>query len=169
MEKTYSLAELNQMDQAAFTEALGAVFEDTPAIAHQAWYQRPFPTAESLHHCMIEIVQSMPLADQLTLIRAHPDLGSRVQMADASVQEQTSVGLDRLTPEEHACFLSLNQNYRTKFGFPFIMAVAGQSKKQILTAFAERLDHAQSTEIRQALQEIGKIAWFRLKAWISEP
>lgn len=166
---TYSLTELNQMDQPAFTAALGSVFEDTPAIAHTAWHQRPFPTIKSLHDCMIEIVQSMSLADQLVLINAHPDLGSRVQMAVASLQEQSGAGLDRLTPEEYSRFQTLNQTYRTKFGFPFIMAVAGQTKEQILTAFTQRLDHAKSTEIQQALQEIGKIAGLRLKAWVNEP
>lgn len=169
MTVTYSLSELNQLDQAAFTAALGAVFEETPAIADQAWHHRPFATVEALHRCMIAIVQAMPSADQLALIRAHPDLGSRVHMADASLQEQAGAGLDRLTPEEYACFQTLNRNYRTKFGFPFIMAVAGQTKDHVLTAFTQRLDQAESIEIQHALEEIGKIAWFRLKVWVSEP
>lgn len=160
---------LNQMDQAAFTAALGEVFEETPAIAAQAWHHRPFATLEALHHCMLKQVEAMPSSEQLALIRAHPDLGARVQMADASVQEQAGAGLDQLTPEEYSYLLHLNQDYRTKFQFPFIMAVAGQTKKSILDAFACRLENSPPAETQQALREIGQIAWFRLQAWVIEP
>ncbi|MBD0336006.1 MAG: 2-oxo-4-hydroxy-4-carboxy-5-ureidoimidazoline decarboxylase [Cyanobacteria bacterium Co-bin13] len=165
---TYSLSALNQMDQATFTAALAEVFEDTPAIAAQSWQHRPFSSVKSLHQCMIDIVQALPLANQLALLRAHPDLGGRVQMADASVQEQASVGLNQLTAEEYEQFLSLNQRYREKFKFPFIMAVAGQTQASILKAFAHRLENPEAEEIQQALQEVGQIAWFRLNAWIKE-
>ncbi|MBD0267620.1 2-oxo-4-hydroxy-4-carboxy-5-ureidoimidazoline decarboxylase [Pseudanabaena sp. FACHB-2040] len=165
---TYSLAALNQMDQATFTATLAAVFEDTPAIAAQTWHHRPFSSLKSLHQAMSEIVQAQSLADQLALLRAHPDLGGRVQMADASVQEQASVGLNQLTAEEYEQFLSLNQRYREKFKFPFIMAVAGQTQASILKAFAQRLENSETEEIQQALQEVSKIAWFRLNAWIKE-
>jgi 2-oxo-4-hydroxy-4-carboxy-5-ureidoimidazoline decarboxylase len=164
----HTLSALNQMDQAAFTAALGAAFEETPAIAAQAWHHRPFDSLKALHQCMADIVQALPLADQLALLRAHPDLGSRVQMADASVQEQASVGLDQLTPEDYERFLSLNQRYREKFGFPFIMAVAGQTQAAILSAFAQRLENPESTEIQQALQEVSKIAGFRLQTWVQD-
>lgn len=160
---------LNQMDQAAFTTALGDVFEATPAIASQVWHQRPFPTVRALHRHMLEQVESMALADQLALIRAHPDLGARVKMAAASVQEQVGAGLDQLSPEEYNRLLRLNQDYRTKFQFPFIMAVAGQTKESILNAFTQRLENSETTEIQQALREIGQIAWFRLQAWVIEP
>lgn len=165
----YSLKELNQMDQAAFTTALGAVFEATPAIATQTWHQRPFASLAALHHCLVHTMQTLPPTEQLALIQAHPDLGSRVQMAVASQQEQAAAGLDQLTPEERDRFFRLNQTYRTKFQFPFIMAVADQRKEMILQAFSQRLENTQATEIQQALLEISQIAWFRLQVWVVEP
>ncbi|MER3433475.1 MAG: OHCU decarboxylase [Leptolyngbya sp. ERB_1_1] len=158
----YSLTELNQMEQSAFTEALGEIFEQTPTIAAQAWEHRPFTNVDDLHQKMIVIVNSMTDEQQLALICAHPDLGSKAKMADASVQEQAGVGLDRLTPEEYNRFHRLNERYKSQFGFPFIIAVKNHTKSSILEAFETRLDHSQPTEMRQAIAEISQIAYFRL-------
>jgi 2-oxo-4-hydroxy-4-carboxy-5-ureidoimidazoline decarboxylase len=165
----YSLATINQMSQAEFEAAFGAVFEHTPAIATAAWASRPFQTLDQLHQAMVMAVTQLDPADQLSLIRAHPDLGSKVTMADASVQEQAGVGLDRLSAEEYQRFTTLNEAYKARFGFPFIVAVKGHSKASILAAFEQRLQHSASEELAQALSEIGKIAAFRLQALVSEP
>lgn len=159
----YSFSELNQMSQTDFVAALGAVFEDTPAIAQQVWHQRPFKDRKELHQCMVNAVKSASPTDQLALIRAHPDLGSKAKMAIASVQEQAGVGLDRLSPEEYDRFTALNQAYRKKFGFPFIIAVKNHTKTSLLEAFAHRLQNPSVTEIDQALGEIAQIAEFRLR------
>ena len=159
----YTIAEINQMTQPEFVSAFGTVFEDTPSIAEQVWHHRPFHDLANLHQTMITLVAQMSEDAQLTLIRAHPDLGSRVQMAPASVQEQTNVGLDRLSSAEYRQFQHLNTTYQTKFGFPFIMAVKGQTKEAILAAFAKRLEHTAVQEQQQAMLEIGKIARFRLE------
>ncbi|MDX2228389.1 MAG: 2-oxo-4-hydroxy-4-carboxy-5-ureidoimidazoline decarboxylase [Leptolyngbyaceae cyanobacterium bins.349] len=163
----YTLAELNQMSQAEFVTALGAVFEDTPAIAQTTWQQRPFTDLTDLHRRMVAVVQAMTEVDQLALICAHPDLGSKAKMADASVQEQAGVGLDRLSPEEFDRFHALNQQYRDTFGFPFIIAVKGHTKASILAAFEQRLTHDRATEHQQALTEIAQIARFRLEDLLS--
>jgi 2-oxo-4-hydroxy-4-carboxy-5-ureidoimidazoline decarboxylase len=162
----YSIAQLNQMSQSEFVERLGAVFEETPTIAAQVWDQRPFADVDDLHQKMIAIVKTMSQADQLRLIRAHPDLGSKAKMAEASVQEQSGVGLDRLSPQEYARFQSLNQAYKDKFGFPFIVAVKDHSKSSVLDAFDRRLKNSLSAEITQALIEISTIAHFRLMSLI---
>ena len=158
----YSIKELNQMSQADFVKHLGAVFEETPTIAQQAWQQRPFVDVDDLHQKMVTIVNAMSQTEQLALIRAHPDLGTKAKMAAASVQEQSGVGLDRLTAQDYARFQSLNQAYQTKFGFPFIVAVKNHTQSSILEAFEKRLEHSFSTEITQALTEISTIAHFRL-------
>jgi 2-oxo-4-hydroxy-4-carboxy-5-ureidoimidazoline decarboxylase len=158
----YSLSELNQMSQADFVAALGAVFEDTPAIAQQVWHHRPFQDAIDLHRCMVDAVKSASPAEQLALIRAHPDLGSKAKMAIASVQEQAGAGLDRLRPEEYDQFTVLNQAYKEKFGFPFIIAVKNHTTASILEAFVHRLKNSAAIEIKQALSEITQIAEFRL-------
>jgi 2-oxo-4-hydroxy-4-carboxy-5-ureidoimidazoline decarboxylase len=158
----YSLSELNRMTQADFVTALGAVFEDTPAIAQQVWHQRPFKDRIELYQCMVDAVKSASSAEKLELIRAHPDLGSKAKMAIASVQEQAGAGLDRLSPEEYDRFTALNRAYREKFGFPFIIAVKNHTKTSILEDFVHRLENSSATEIDRALSEIAQIAEFRL-------
>jgi 2-oxo-4-hydroxy-4-carboxy-5-ureidoimidazoline decarboxylase len=159
---TYSIAAFNQMSQAEFVAAVGAVFEDTPAIAAQAWATRPFTTVTDLHQKLVAVMQQSRPAEQLALICAHPDLGSRLKMAEASVQEQSGAGLDRLSPEEFDRFQILNQRYKTKFGFPFIIAVRNQTRASILEAFDRRLQNSVEAERQQALTEISQIAHLRL-------
>jgi 2-oxo-4-hydroxy-4-carboxy-5-ureidoimidazoline decarboxylase len=158
----YTIATLNQMDQTAFVAVLGDVFEHTPAIAAQAWNHRPFQDVDDLHQTMVNVMNNLTLEEKLTLMRSHPDLGSRVQMAIASVKEQAGVGLDRLSPEEYQQFQQLNQAYREKFGFPFIIAVRHHTIATILEAFSQRLQNAIDIEIEQTLSEIAKITKFRL-------
>ncbi len=163
---SYTLDQLNAMPQAEFIQAIGPVFEDTPAIAAQVWPQRPFASVAELHRRMVAIAQAMPPETKLALIQAHPDLGTRVAMAEASVAEQNQAGLTSLSPEEYDRFQSLNQQYKEKFGFPFILAVAGHTKTSILANFSQRLENSVDIEQRTALQEIETIARLRLEAWI---
>lgn len=158
----YSIDKINQMSQEEFVEAFGNVFEETPAIAHQAWEHRPFVDATHLHMQMLRVVNEMDQESQLTFIRAHPELGSKTKMADASVQEQTKAGLDRLTSEEYQDFQRLNQAYRNKFGFPFIIAVKNYTKDSILETFNNRLNNSFDAEIQQTLSEIAQITQLRL-------
>lgn len=115
----YTIAQLNQMTQSEFTEALGEIWEETPEIAQQAWRSKPFADLEALHQAMGAVVNSMSESEQIKLIKAHPDLGSKAEMADASVQEQAGAGLDRLSESEYQRFQSLNQDYKDKFDFPY--------------------------------------------------
>ena len=156
------IAQLNQASQQEFVEVLGMLFEHTPEIAQKAWHYRPFVDAIDLHQKMVEVVNLMSIEEQIALIRAHPDLGSKALMAQASVQEQAGLGLDKLTAQEYDDFQSLNQAYRDKFGFPLIIAVKNQTKASILDAFKSRLPNNLETEIEQAIAQINKIAWFRL-------
>lgn len=162
----YTLNQLNHMDQTAFVAAVGAVFEHTPQIAAQAWLHRPFQDVDQLHQTMATIVQSLTESEQLALIRAHPDLGSRAKMAPASVSEQAGAGLDRLSPEEYERFQTLNRQYLTKFDFPFIIAVKQHTKASILEAFDCRLQSSREEERAQAIAEITQIAKFRLLDWV---
>ncbi|MBZ8178873.1 2-oxo-4-hydroxy-4-carboxy-5-ureidoimidazoline decarboxylase [Oscillatoria salina] len=164
----YSLTELNQMNREEFVDALGEVFEDTPAIAQKVWEQKPFTDLSQLHQKMVNIVENFSPDRQLKLIRAHPDLGSKAKMAPASVNEQAGVGLDRLDLAEYDRFQLLNQAYKNKFGFPFILAVKDRDKDSILEEFERRLGNSLLAEKQQALKEIFTIAWFRLKAMIRE-
>ncbi|WP_373542284.1 2-oxo-4-hydroxy-4-carboxy-5-ureidoimidazoline decarboxylase [Chamaesiphon sp.] len=160
----YSLAQINRMDRHQFIQALGEIFEHTPTIADRVWHQRPFNSIEDLHQKMMTVVMGFDLEQKLALVRAHPDLGSKVKMAVASVQEQAGVGLDRLHPTEFAKFQQLNQSYTEKFDFPFIIAVKNHNKSSILAAFDRRLQNSAEVELATAMEEISQIARFRLLA-----
>lgn len=162
MAQNYTLHRLNQLDQSAFTIVLGDIFEETPAIAAQAWFARPFKTIADLHSAMVAVVRSLPLEEQEDLIQAHPDLGSRAQMATASVQEQAGVGLDQLSAADYQRLLTLNRAYQARFGFPFIIAVRNHTQASIFAALEERLQHSLDEERDRALAEIFEIARLRL-------
>ncbi|KJH70826.1 2-oxo-4-hydroxy-4-carboxy-5-ureidoimidazoline decarboxylase [Aliterella atlantica] len=161
---TYTIAQINSMSQDEFVAALGAVFEETPAIARSTWQKRPFADVTDLHQQMVNAVKAMSKQQQLTLIRVHPDLGSKVKMAEASVQEQSGVGLDRLTAQEYQRFEQLNAAYKAKFGFPLIVAVKNHTKDSIFATFDERLENSADREFERAIAEIYQIAQFRLLA-----
>jgi len=162
----YKIFELNKMSQEKFTATLGEIWEETPQISELAWHSRPFEDVTSLYKAMVTVVNSMDEAEQLTLIKAHPDLGTKTKMAEASVQEQAGVGLDRLSESEYQRFQALNQAYKDKFDFPFIVAVKNHTKESILQSFEARLNNTQEQEKQQALTEISKIAQLRLRSSI---
>jgi OHCU decarboxylase len=114
----------------------------------------------------VATMREMAPEQKLDLIRAHPDLAGRLalakQLTDDSTKEQGSAGLDRLSPEELARFTAINDAYRERFGFPFIMAVKGATKEQILTGFESRIGNSVETETAEALKQIERIALLRL-------
>ena len=161
----YTLAELNALERAEFVAALGGIFEHSPWVAERAWAARPFADVGALHAAMVAVVQRADANDQLALIRAHPDLGTRLgraALSASSASEQAGVGLDRLSDMEFARFQSLNTAYRERFGFPFIIAVRGHTRATILAAFERRLRHDADAERAAALVEVGEIARYRL-------
>jgi 2-oxo-4-hydroxy-4-carboxy-5-ureidoimidazoline decarboxylase len=161
-----TLAELNRLDQAAFTATLGSVFEASPWVAAGAFPSRPFASLDDLHEAMARVARGAPRADQLALLREHPDLAGKLArtgaISAASVAEQASVGLDALTEEEARRFDGLNRAYRERFGFPFIIAVRHHTRAGILAAFERRLAHTADEEIAAALVEVVEIARLRL-------
>ena len=168
-DREYTIAQLNQMSQKEFTEALGAIWEETPQIARQAWHNKPFADLNALYQAMVDVVDSMSEAQQLGLIKAHPDLGSKAKMAEASVKEQAGVGLDSLSMSQYQQFQSLNRAYKDKFDFPFIVAVKYHTLESILQEFETRLKNTRKQEKEQALTEISKIARLRLDSLVLNP
>jgi OHCU decarboxylase len=158
------------MGRDAFVARFGHVFEQSPWIAEGAWDQGLGPesdSAEGLHRRMCVVLHQADEVRQLDLIQAHPDLAGRLALAGEltgdSTREQASAGLDRLTPAELARFTELNNAYRTRFGFPFIVAVRGLDRNDILAMFERRLGNDPETERRTALEQIEKIALLRLR------
>ncbi|HEV2444330.1 MAG TPA: 2-oxo-4-hydroxy-4-carboxy-5-ureidoimidazoline decarboxylase, partial [Candidatus Sulfopaludibacter sp.] len=121
----------------------------------------------TLHAAMIAEVEAASAGEQLALLRAHPDLGARARLSDASAGEQAGAGLDRLTPAELTRLRSLNAAYRQKFGFPFLYAVRGATKYDILQAIETRLAESPGREFLEALRQVYRIAGFRLQDTVS--
>lgn len=157
------------MDAAAFRARYGGVYERSPWVAEQA-YPRAKNEADParLAKIMSSIVDAADEQTKLALIRAHPDLAGRAAVAGEltaeSSAEQADAGIDRCTEEEYARFQVLNEQYRQKFGFPFVMAVRGRHRTDILAAFERRLRNEREVEMATALREIHKIARLRLEA-----
>ncbi|AGK54271.1 factor-independent urate hydroxylase [Bacillus sp. 1NLA3E] len=158
-----TVTELNQMSETEFVTKIGWVFENTPWVSEKAWEYIPFSSIESLHKIMTEIVKQAPKQQQLDLIRAHPDLGTRIKINPISQTEQNQVGLHQLTVTEFDRFVKINQRYLKKFGFPFILAVRGHNKTSIYSSMINRVNNPYQIEFETALTEINKITLFRLR------
>jgi 2-oxo-4-hydroxy-4-carboxy-5-ureidoimidazoline decarboxylase len=154
---------LNSFDQTRFVDAIGWVFESSPWVAERAWLARPFASLEALLDAMKAAVEAARPEEQLALLRAHPDLGTRARVSAESAKEQSGAGLDRLTPEEFERFAHLNSSYRNKFGFPFLFAVTGSTKHDVIDALERRLHASPEEEFREALRQVYRIAEFRLQ------
>jgi 2-oxo-4-hydroxy-4-carboxy-5-ureidoimidazoline decarboxylase len=149
------------MTREEFIKKYGGIYEHSPWIAEAAYGAEGI---EAIHAAMKDAVEKAGREQQLALVRAHPELGSKVKMAEASVREQSGAGLDRCSPEEYAEFRKLNEEYNRKFGFPFIIAVKGLTRQEILAAFRQRMHNSPEEEFPAALEQIHRIAWFRLSA-----
>lgn len=144
-------------DKAAFVARYGGVYEHSPWVAEACW-----PPPDNLAGAMRAVVDAAPRERKLALIRAHPELASRAKMADASVKEQAGAGLDQCSPAEFEAFQRLNAAYNARFGFPFIVAVKGLTRADILAAFEARLANDPETEFATAMAQIHRIAGYRL-------
>jgi OHCU decarboxylase len=158
---------VNALTRQAFVERFGPLFERSPWVAEDAYADLPFADEDELYEALRAAMYSAPRARQLALIRAHPDLAGRAavegSLTESSRREQSSAGLDRLTPDEYAWFTHLNAAYRERFGFPFVVCVREHTKESILRVAGERLEHTRDEEVRVALEEIAKIARLRLR------
>ena len=158
---------LNALPQGEFVARLGNIYEHSPWVAERAFASRPFASLDALHAAMQAAMLSASPDEQLALIRAHPELLGRLeaaQLTESSRSEQASAGLDRCTAEERTRMRALNDAYRGKFGFPFIVAVKGLDWAGIIERMEARLPQSRDAELKQALAEIGRIARFRLEA-----
>lgn len=166
-----NLQTLNSLSETEFVSVLGGIFEHSPWVAEVVTGDRPFASVSALHQAMVQVVENAGVNKQLALIRAHPDLAGKAARAghltDASTSEQKGAGLDRLDDAEYVRFHSLNDAYKQRFDFPFILAVRGfdgkgHDKYSILASFEVRLKNTPEQEISEALRQIARIAELRL-------
>ncbi|MGG2088254.1 2-oxo-4-hydroxy-4-carboxy-5-ureidoimidazoline decarboxylase [Priestia aryabhattai] len=163
-----SVQYVNQLSKQHFVSLVGDIFEHSPWVAEEAYSKRPFSSIEQLHGKMKEIVAQASVEKQLKLLQAHPNLGENIAMTSASTEEQTKAGLQNLTQDDYEQFSSLNRTYMEKFPFPFILAVRGKQKEDIYEAMQSRLQNTKQMEFDTALEEVYKIAFFRLTDKITE-
>jgi 2-oxo-4-hydroxy-4-carboxy-5-ureidoimidazoline decarboxylase len=163
--------EINALPAAGFIARFGDVAEHSPWVAEAAERRRPFADREAIIAAFESALCGAARDAQLVLIRAHPDLAGKAAIAgdltDDSTREQAGAGLASLSPAEFARFTALNDAYRARFDFPFIFAVKGATKQQILAAFEARLQHDQTQEFRTALGQIARIFRFRIEDRVS--
>lgn len=157
---------VNALDRAGFVALLGETFEHAPWVAERAFAALPFADVAALHAAMIRVVREAPEAERLAFLNGHPELaGSEARarrMTADSVAEQGSAGLDTLSAADLDRFDRLNPAYRAKFGFPFIIAVRGRGRDEILAVFERRLTRDADTEAEATLAEIAAITRMRL-------
>ncbi len=153
-----------------FVAKFGGIYEHSSWVAERAYGTGLSQTdnqIDALHQKMADTLLTASQEHQLALINAHPDLAGRAaingELTAASTKEQAGAGIDECSKEEFERFTRYNQSYKDKFNFPFIMAVKGANRCQILDAFEERLGNDPETEFARALKEINKIALFRLR------
>lgn len=159
------------MSRADFVSRFGGVYEHSPWIAERAWdlgLDDAHSRISGLHAALAAVLDAGTRDEQLALIRAHPDLAGKAavrgELTEASTTEQAGAGLDQCTAEEFERFQTLNAAYKEKFGFPFILAVKGKNRHDILKAFESRIGNDADTEFSTAIGEINKIALLRLEA-----
>ena len=157
------------MDSHDFIAHYGGVYEHSPWVAeHVAVFAADIDDKDRLADLMADCVDNADTEQQLKLIRAHPDLAGKLQVAGEltaeSTEEQASAGLDQCSKIEYERFQALNEAYKEKFGFPFIMAVRRSNRAEILDAFGTRLQNDYDAEFETALTEIHKIARLRIDA-----
>ncbi len=163
------------MDRAEIVARFGGVFEHSPFIAERAFdagfIVEPL-TAADVHDGMAAIFRTASVDERLGVLRAHPDLAGKLAIAgdltEDSRREQAGAGLDRLSPDEHERFTAFNTAYTEKFGFPFIIAVKGLTKDDILAAFEQRIENSREQELDTACQQVEKIARLRLDSLLPE-
>ena len=171
MTSAVSLQSVNELSASEFIARFSDIAEHSPWVAVEAERSRPFPTHEALVQAFQAAVINASRNAQHDLILEHPDLAGRAALAGSvaaeSRREQSGAGLDTLTSEEFERFHNLNETYRSRFGFPFIFAVSGATKFQILDAFDQRISGTLEEERLTAIAQILRIIRFRLETRVS--
>ena len=153
---------LNSLSEIEFVSIFGSVFEKSEWIANEAYKLKPFKDAEDLMNKMTKIYENCPKEKIVEIFNLHPKLAIEKKLTNFSSKEQSSAKLDKCTKEELLEFENLNSNYEKKFKFPFIIAVKGKDKNNILNNFRQRIQNDYFIEFNEAKSQVKKIALFRL-------
>ena len=159
------LNKIDTLSETEFIEVFGNIFENASWIAEKLYTEKPFKNFEDLSNKMILIFNNTNSQNKLKVLNSHPDLADKTKIGSLTLdsnKEQNDAGLDQCTKEEFSEFKNLNLKYKSKFGFPFIIAIKEKNKSEILVNFKKRILYDKPTEFNEAIMQIKKIANFRL-------
>ena len=157
-----SIDKVNKLNKSDFISIFGNVFEKTEWIAQKSYDSKPYKNFEELFSKMVEIFENSNKESHIKILNAHPDLAIEKRLTEDSKNEQQNASLNQCTDEEFLEFKKLNEEYKKKFGFPFITAVKGKNKEEILNSFRQRITNNINLEFEEAKKQVKKIASFRL-------
>ena len=157
-----SIDTFNKLNKSEFLSTFGNVFERTEWIAEKCYDLKPYKSVDELFLKMMEIFENAQKESHLEILNAHPDLAVEKKLTKDSKNEQKGASLNQCTEEEFEEFKKLNEQYKKKFGFPFIIAVKGKNKEEILNNFRQRITNDINLEFEEAKKQVKKIASFRL-------
>ena len=167
MKTINSIEEVNQLSENDFISTFGNVFEKTNWIANKAFNSKPYKSFDEFISILIKIYANSSKEDCLKIFNAHPELAVEKKLTEDSHKEQRGANLNRCNNEEFSEFKNLNIEYRSKFGFPFIIAVKGKNKNEILDNFRKRIKNEINLEFNESKEQVKKIATFRLNEIIN--
>ena len=159
--------DLNSINENEFTSIFGSIFEKSEWIATETFKQKPFENSQDLINKMIKIYESCSTEQIIIILNLHPKLAIEKKLTSFSSKEQSKAKLDRCSKEELEEFNQLNFDYEKKFQFPFIIAVKGKNKNEILENFRSRINNDYEKEFQEAKRQVIKIALFRLNEILS--
>ena len=167
MKTIKSIDKINQLTKNDFIDIFGNVFEKTYWIADKAYNLKPYNNLNELSSSIIKVFENSSKEDFLKIFNAHPELAVKQKLTEDSQKEQDKANLNQCSNEEFNEFQNLNIEYKKKFGFPFIIAVKGKNKDEILINFRKRIKNEANLEFEEAKKQVKKIASFRLKEIIN--
>ena len=157
-----SIDKFNKLSKAEFISIFGNIFEKTKWVAEKCYESKPYNNLDELVSKMMKIFENIEKEGHLEILNSHPDLAVEKKLTKDSKNEQKNASLNQCTDEEFVEFKKLNEEYKKKFGFPFIVAVKGKNKEEILNSFRQRITNNINLEFEEAKKQVKKIASFRL-------
>jgi OHCU decarboxylase len=157
-----SIDKFNKLSKAEFISIFRNIFEKTEWIAERCYESKPYNNLDELVSKMMKIFENIEKERHLEILNSHPDLAVEKKLTEDSKNEQKNASLNQCTDEEFVEFKKLNEKYKKKFGFPFIIAVKGKNKEEILNSFRQRITNNINLEFEEAKEQVKKIANLRL-------
>ena len=157
-----SIDKFNKLSKAEFISIFGNIFEKTEWIAEKCYESKPYNNLDEFVSKMMKIFENIEKEKHIEILNSHPDLAVEKKLTEDSKKEQKNANLNQCTDEEFVEFKKLNEEYKKKFGFPFIIAVKGKNKEEILNSFRQRITNNINLEFEEAKKQVKKIASFRL-------